>query len=145
MKPILWLTSLVLALAWTAGAWGLAWAVEWAASLPASGTAPALAQWVGSWNAPPWLAFWMELDPQELQAARDFALWALEQLRHPAAAFEAALPFLVPMVWAAWALGLVLLVGLTVTAQWALGRLGPMAAAARGLRSRHSRGSVPAA
>ncbi|NML18375.1 hypothetical protein [Azohydromonas caseinilytica] len=145
MKSILWLTTLVLALAWTAGAWGLAWAVEWAASLPAAGTAPALAQWVSDWSAPPWLAFWMELDPQELQAAREFALWALEQLQHPAAAFQAALPFLVPALWVAWALGLALLVVLSVAAQWGLRRLGRMAAAARGPRPRSEGGSVPAA
>ncbi|WP_043461112.1 hypothetical protein [Azohydromonas australica] len=123
MKPILWLTSLVLALAWTAGAWGLSEAVQWAVALPASGAAPALAQSVATWTAPAWLELWLEIDPQELQALRDFALWALGQLQHPAAALQAALPFLVPLVWLAWALGLALLVALTLAMQWALGRL----------------------
>lgn len=150
MKPILWLTSLVLALAWTAGAWGLSEAVQWAVSLPASGAAPALAQSVATWTAPAWLELWLELDPQELQALRDFALWAIEQLQHPAAALQAALPFLVPLVWLAWALGLALLVALTLGTQWALGRLVRLAASARPLwprlrpRHRPEEGSVRA-
>ena len=151
MKPILWLTSLVLALAWTAGAWGLSEAVQWAVSLPASGAAPALAQSVATWTAPAWLELWLEPDPQELQALRDFTLWAIGQLQHPVAAVQAALPFLVPLVWLAWALGLALLVALTLGTQWALGRLVRLAASARPLRQwrrhhpdRPEEGGVPA-
>jgi hypothetical protein len=123
MIRILWLATLLLALAWTAGAWALSSFTQWLLSLPASAELPALVQSVSGWQTPGWLALWSELDDTDVQAAREFALWGLNLLQAPPPALQAMLPWAVPTLWLAWGLGLALLLVLAAVLQWALRRL----------------------
>lgn len=110
MKRIIalgWILFALLALVWTATAWIAAAGTQWLAQAVASGTAAEAARELSAVPLPQWLAFW--LDPAWLQAIESGVQWL-------AGIASASLPFagsaaswLVPAVWVAWGLGMLLL------------------------------------
>ncbi len=120
MKTALWIVCGVFAALWTGLALAAAELTQWAAGLIATGTAVDLGQAVAGWPVPSWLSPWV--DVAAVQAAQGFIVAALEGLRGAWPAIGAAVGWLVPVVWLAWALGLALLLALGGVGHWLAGR-----------------------
>lgn len=123
MKRILWSAGLLLALAWTALAWAASSALQWLLSLTGSAQAPGLAQSVADWTAPGWLLAWTDVSEADIQTAKEFAQWSLDLLQAPPPAFDAVLPWALPVLWLTWALGLAGLALSLALLAWAVRRL----------------------
>lgn len=107
MKLLIWSVFGLLALMWTLGAWVLHALAGWLARVGV-GAAPADAlPALADWHLPAWLLQWV--DVSSLQALHSAALAALEALRQAGPWVGEALGWLQPLVWGAWALGLLLL------------------------------------
>jgi hypothetical protein len=68
------------------------------------------------WPLPEALAPW--LDPATLQSLQQMVLVALDGLRDALPFMGAAMGWLVPLIWTAWGLGLLLMLALAGGAQW---------------------------
>lgn len=107
MVALSWVLFAGLALFWTGAAWTTAAATEWVTQALASGTAVQAARDVASLPLPEWLKFW--IDPGWLQALQSAVQWAVDGAGAglPLAAMAAG--WLIPVIWIAWGLGIVLL------------------------------------
>lgn len=108
MIGLSWTLFALLALFWTGAAWIISASTQWVAQTLASGTAAQAARDLATLPLPDWLKFW--IDPAWLQALESALQWALQGA-------DAGLPFagaiagwLVPAIWIAWGMGMVLLV-----------------------------------
>lgn len=134
MKIAIWAVVGVVIGLWTAGAFVVAEATQWAARHVASGAAQDLGRVAAQWPAPAWLAFWV--DPQWIASIQATALWTLDALSDAVPFVESALGWLVPLVWALWALGTIVLIALAGLGHWLAGcaaaalRKGPQGARA---------------
>lgn len=106
MAALAWSVFAVLAVLWTAGAWLMAWIAGGVAEALASGSAATMAQSAAQ-ALPQWLALW--LDPVWIASTQA----AMQSLVDAAAAVlpyaGAVAGWLVPLVWIAWAAGMVVL------------------------------------
>ena len=118
-----WGITALLALFWTGGAWVAALLVEWAAGAIASGAALEAGRTAVTLPVPAWLAFWF--DPAFLQALQSALAWALENAQQALPFLGAAAGWLVPLVWVAWGVGLVLLLATAGGVHLLLRRLAP--------------------
>jgi len=118
MKLVLWATFAVLAALWTLGALLVVELVQWSAQAMASGAAAELGRSAAQWPLPAWLAAW--LDPTAIRATQDILVTGFEALRGALPAIGSTLGWLVPLVWIAWAIGMVLLLAIACGAQWFL-------------------------
>ena len=116
MKTLIWALFSVLAVGWSGLCWLGAAALRWTAGLLAGGDVSALEKVLAEWPVPEWLALWVDLDV--LQAARDLIVSILTRLQASWPGAEAALGWLIPMLWLLWGGGLLLLFGLTMLALW---------------------------
>lgn len=107
MVALSWILFTMLALSWTGAAWVAAAASEWVAQALATGTATQAARDVASLPLPEWLRLW--IDPAWLQALQAGLQWAVDSAGAWLPLAGTAAGWLVPVVWAAWALGMVLL------------------------------------
>lgn len=121
MKIIIWLLCFVLAALWTglvAAAVGL---TEWIAYGLASGQLEDLATWAAKWPIPEWIPAW--IDPMWVQATQPALTALLEVLGDVVPYFSAAVAWLVPLMWAGWTLGILLLLLIAGAAHWSIGRI----------------------
>ena len=121
MKLAIWIACGLLAALWTGGAFAAAAITQWAAALIASGAAVDLGRAVAEWPVPAWLAPWV--DAAGLQAMQAFLVAALTWLRDAWPSVGALVGWLVPVIWALWALGLALLLLLAGLGHWLAGRM----------------------
>jgi hypothetical protein len=129
MKILLWGAFALIALLWTAGAALLAQIAVWSAQgLAGVGHIPTEA--ITAFAVPPWLAAWI-----------DSATWTawLQSIGAALSSLSAMLPglgdlaaWVSPIVWVTWGVGLIVLLGLTLTGSWMISRLKP------GIRTRAS-------
>lgn len=114
MKIILWGAFALVALLWTAGAALTAQLVQWSAQGLASVGATSMGAVTGAGAVPTWLGPWI-----------DVATWTalMQSVSDVLAGAAAVMPtvgdvagWLVPVVWVTWALGLLVLLGLTLAA-----------------------------
>jgi len=128
MVALTWGVFAVLALLWTGGAAMAAALAGWTAQAIADGTAAGAAREVASIPVPQWMALWM--DTAFIEAVQSALLWAVESGRHALPFVGTAAGWLVPMVWIAWAIGLVVLLAVALTAHLLVRRFRPSRRAA---------------
>jgi hypothetical protein len=126
MKIALWIVFAVLALLWTGGAAAVAQLVQWSAQGLATGGAAPLGTIVAGASVPSWLGAW--IDPAAWSVAQQAFAGALASLSASLPAIGTAVGWLVPAVWVAWGLGLMVLICLTVLAYWLISRFGRVGA-----------------
>jgi hypothetical protein len=120
-KWLVWGGFGVLALLWTAGSYIAAAVARWGAQALADGgldgAGRVLAQPL---PLPEALVPWF--DPALLQALQQMALVSLDALRDVLPFMGTAMGWLVPLVWAAWGFGLLLMLVLAGGAHWLTAR-----------------------
>lgn len=123
MKLVVWMVFGVIALVWTGGAWLAAELTQWAGQALASGEAASLGREFAQWPVPQWLSLWV--DPGLIQGLQSTVLWAVDTVHDALPMLGSAVGWLVPMVWGLWALGLLVLLVLTIAAHVLLTRMRP--------------------
>ncbi len=123
MSLLIWTVFAACALLWTGGAWAGAALVQWSADLVSSGQALDLGRALASWPMPAWLTAFVDLSL--VHAALDAVVWGLEALQAVAPWAAGAVGWLVPVVWAGWALGLLALLALAAGLHWLVRRGAP--------------------
>jgi hypothetical protein len=114
---LVWGAFGVLALLWTAGRYVAAAVARWGAQALAGGGLDGAGRVLAQpWPLPEALAPW--LDPATLQSLQQMVLVALDGLRDALPFMGAAMGWLVPLIWTAWGLGLLLMLALAGGAQW---------------------------
>lgn len=130
MTWLLWSVCALLALLWTGTVAVGAELSDWLAAAVANGQAVDLAQTVGQWPVPDWLALWV--DPAWLSliqsAWADAFTWLSALLPATAGWAATLLTWVAPLLWGLWALGLVLMLLLTGGLHWLIARRGSVAA-----------------
>ncbi|MDB5942599.1 MAG: hypothetical protein JWQ13_2165 [Ramlibacter sp.] len=110
MIVLSWTLFALLALFWTGAAWVTAAGTEWALQALASGAGAEAARGLATLPVPEWLKFWIE--PAWIQWLQSALHGAIDGAAASLPLARAATSWLVPAIWIAWALGmLVLLVG----------------------------------
>lgn len=127
MAAVAWIVFALLALLWTGGAAMTAWLADGAAQALAGGGAAQAAHELATVPVPQWIAPW--IDPALLQAAQSALQWAVEAGRGLLPLVGSAAGWLVPLVWVAWGLGLVVLLAGAAGAYLLLRRVRPRALA----------------
>lgn len=107
MIALSWMLFALLALFWTAGAWITVAVTEWTVQALASGTAAQAARDVVTLPLPEWLKSW--IDPAWSQALQSLAQWAVDAAGAWLPLAGTAAGWLVPAIWIAWGLGLLML------------------------------------
>lgn len=120
MKIAVWVIFSIVALLWTAGTFIAVKLTQWGTSLLANGSIDPLSRGTAEWPLPQGLPLW--LDPAMIQTLQQFALLSLEVLRDAMPYMSMMMGWLVPMIWAVWAFGLVFLVALAGGAHWLTAR-----------------------
>lgn len=120
MKIVLWVGVALLGLVWTGLAAVGASLVGWGAGVIASGGAAEWARVAAQWPVPAWIGLWV--DPAAVKAMQEALLWGLQALQASLPWIGSALGWLVPLVWVAWGLGLLLLLGLAGVAHVLIAR-----------------------
>jgi hypothetical protein len=112
MRWLLWTLFALAALIWTTLAWAFAAAFRAISGALAQGSSADLAAWVSSWSVPNWVIVF--LDVQWLQALQVLLVQILDQLPHAWPWLAEPVRWMIPAVWVAWAVVLLLLLALTV-------------------------------
>lgn len=107
MIALSWTVFALLTLFWTAAVWITAEATAWMAQALATGTAAQAARDLAAIPLPEWLKYW--IDPGWLQPLQSFLQWALDGAGAGLPLVGAATGWLVPAIWIAWGVGLLLL------------------------------------
>lgn len=107
MIALTWMLFALLALFWTAAAWMAAAVAGWTAQALATGTAAQAARDITALPLPKWLASW--IDPAWLQPLQSLAQWAVDAAGTWLPLAGTAAGWLVPAIWIAWGIGLLLL------------------------------------
>lgn len=121
MKALVWSLCLVLLACWTAVMALAAQAMRWIAQGLASGNIQDFASGAAQWPAPAGLPAW--IDPQWVQMIQSALVSMLSVVAQWSPQLSSIASWLVPLVWVAWAMGLVLLLSLSGVAHWLIGRL----------------------
>lgn len=122
MKALIWGVFGLFALCWTGLAAASVQVTEWLLSMLASGQATSVASAAGQWQVPDWLSTW--IDPTWLKALQTAWLGLVQGLAQvlPNASGQ-LVEWVAPLVWTAWALGLLCLLALAFALHWLAGRL----------------------
>jgi hypothetical protein len=107
MKVAVWIAFGLLAAAWTGGAMLSAELIEWAAAALAAGGTAEPAWSAAQWPMPGWLAPWVDL--AWIEAARHALASWLAAAAGSLPLLGSALGWMLPVVWAVWGLGVVLM------------------------------------
>ena len=121
MKSVVWVVCGLLVGVWTGLSALTAHLIGWMLAAISSGQAAALVATTAPWSPPAWLAWWV--DPYWLESMHatllGFAQWAGQTLP----SFTALTGWVVPLIWAAWGLGVAALLALGGTLHWLSGRM----------------------
>lgn len=118
MKTLIWSLFGLLAMFWSGLCWAGAALLRWAAGL-LSGNGGAPDDWgrvLADWPLPQWLALWVDLDA--LRSLLDLFASMFESLQAVWPGVDSALAWLMPLLWAVWGTGLLMLLGLAGLALW---------------------------
>ncbi len=135
MKTFLWSVTGLFALIWSGLAWATAGLVRWTVEALSTGRAAELGKSAVEFKFPGWLEPF--LDTGLLEAAQAIVQWLLEMAGTGAPMAGTAIGWLVPVVWVAWAFGLVVLLMIALVLHLLIKRLpgagtaGPAAPALR--------------
>jgi len=120
-KWLVWGGFGALALLWTAAGYIAAAATGWGARALAEGRLDGAGQVLSQpWPLPEAMAPWIE--PAMLQVLQQMILVSLDALRDTLPFMGTAMGWLVPLIWAAWGFGLLLMLALAGGAHWLLAR-----------------------
>jgi hypothetical protein len=122
MIVLTWSLFGLLALFWTSAAWITAAGTQWVTQALASGTAAEAARDLAALPVPEWLKFWIE--PSWMQALQSALQWLVDGAGAGLPLAGSAAGWLVPAIWVAWALGLILLLAGGAGAHMMLRRFG---------------------
>jgi hypothetical protein len=122
MIALSWMLFALLALFFTAAAWLLAAATGWAAQALATGSAAEAARELTTLSLPAWLP--PGLGAEWLQPLQALAQWALDVAGAGLPLAGTAAGWLVPAIWIAWGLGMLVLLLLGGAAHVLLRRIG---------------------
>jgi hypothetical protein len=116
MKILIWSLFGVLMLVWIGVAWVSAELAGWL--VQAAGSAPAgqVAQDVGQWPVPEWVAFWVS--PELIQALQATWIGAVEWIIPWLPSADSLTSVINVLVWGVWALGALVLLVLAGLAHW---------------------------
>lgn len=121
MKPLIWGVFGLLALCWTGLAAASVQITEWLLTLAGTGQATDLATAAGQWPVPDWLALWV--DPAWVKAMQGAWLGLVQWLGQVLPSGSGLMAWVTPLVWIAWALGLLCLLVPAIALHWLAGRL----------------------
>ncbi len=121
MKVFIWLVFAVLALFWTSLAYAATVMLGWVATLVSGGAgAVEFADLVANWSVPSWLLLWV--DAKQVQTAQLALVTFLERFQGAWPSLGKTLTGAEPLVWLAWALGLVVILLPALLAHWLVNR-----------------------
>lgn len=122
MKTLIWVVFGLFALCWTGLATASVQVTEWLLSMLASGQATSTASAAAQWQMPDWLSTW--IDPTWLAALQTAWIGLVQGLAQvlPNASGQ-LVEWVAPLMWTAWALGLLCLLLLALALHWLAGRL----------------------
>jgi len=120
VKVFLWVVAGLIALVWTATIGVSVGVASWAVQLLESGRAIDWAREASQWPVPGWIAIWVDADL--VRWAQEFAVWSLETLQRTLPFARAVLDWAVPLAWATWGFGMLVLLGLAGGAHWLMNR-----------------------
>lgn len=135
MKWLVWIVAVLLLLVWSVGAAVLGFTVDALAAWMAGGNGVDWADWVSGWSIPTWMLLW--LDAGWLQQAQLMLVELLDGLRGASPGLGRAAGWLMLVVWAVWAFGALVLLGIAALMHRLIGR-----SASSGPASRVSPGAV---
>lgn len=121
MKVMVWLAFLFLAGLWSGLVALTAQVTDWLLAAMASGQVTDLATVAGQWPAPLWLALWV--DTAWLQGLRAAWVDVVQWLSLMLPSVDGLVGWITPLLWAGWALGMLLLLAIAVAGHWLVGRL----------------------
>lgn len=122
MKALIWGIFGLLAICWTGLAAASVQITEWLLSALASGQATSAATASGEWPVPAWLAMW--IDPAWLKTMQTAWLGLVQWLGQVLPITAGSLQgWISPLVWTAWALGMLCLLVPAIALHWLAGRL----------------------
>lgn len=121
MKPLIWGVFGLLALCWTGLAAASVQITEWLLTLVGTGQATDVATAAGQWPVPAWLALWV--DPAWVKAMQGAWLGLVQWLGQVLPSGGSLMAWVTPLVWTAWALGLLCLLVPAIALHWLVGRL----------------------
>ncbi len=109
MKLLIWVVFAVLALFWTGTALVSAELVGWLSTTVGTGQATDVTTSIGQWPIPAWMALWV--DPAWLEALQATWLQVMGWLGATGpAALGSVLSWLIPLIWIAWGVVMLLMV-----------------------------------
>lgn len=120
MKWLVWIVAALLLLVWSVGAAVLGFAVDALAAWMAGGAGVDGADWVSGWSVPTWMLLW--LDAHWLQHAQLMLVELLDALRGASPGLGRAAGWLLAVVWAVWAFGALVLLGIAALMHRLVGR-----------------------
>lgn len=121
MKPLIWGVFGLLALCWTGLAAASVEITEWLLTLAGSGQVTDAATAAGQWPVPAWLALWV--DPAWVKTMQGAWLGLVQWLGQVLPSGGGLMAWVTPLVWTAWALGLLCLLVPAIGLHWLVGRL----------------------
>lgn len=122
MKALIWGVFGLFALCWTGLAAASVQVTEWLLSMLASGQATDAASATGQWQVPDWLGTW--IDPTWLKALQTAWVGLVQGLAQVLPTASGTLmDWVAPLVWTAWALGMLCLLLVALALHWLTGRL----------------------
>lgn len=121
MKPLIWGVFGLLALCWTGLAAASVEITEWLLTRIGSGQVSDAATAAGQWPVPAWLALWV--DPAWVKAMQGAWLGLVQWLGQVLPSGSGLMTWITPLVWTAWALGLLCLLVPAIGLHWLVGRL----------------------
>lgn len=121
MKPLIWGIFALLALCWTGLAAASVEMTEWLLARVASGQVTEAATAAGQWPVPEWLALW--IDPRWVTTMQSAWLGLVQWLGQALPSASGLTGWVTPLLWTAWALGMVCLLVSAAALHWLAGRL----------------------
>lgn len=121
MKALIWGVFGLLALCWTGLAAASVEITEWLLGMAGSGQVTDVATAAGQWPVPAWLALW--IDPAWVTTMQGAWLGLVQWLGQVLPSSGGLMGWVTPLVWTAWALGMVCLLVPAVALHWLAGKL----------------------
>lgn len=121
MKLLIWTAFALLAIFWTGAALISVELTEWLASTVGTNQVTDVAGSVGQWPVPAWLALWV--DPAWIEAIQASWLQVMGWLgANGPAALGSVLSWLIPLIWVAWGVVLLLMLLAATAGHFLVGR-----------------------
>jgi hypothetical protein len=116
VRVLIWAVACLIALMWTGAIAVAAGAASWAAQLLESGSAIEWAREAAQLPVPGWIAIWV--DPAIVRYVQEAVVWSIDVMQSALPFAEAVLDWLVPLAWATWGAGMLVVLALAGGLHW---------------------------